>query len=182
MTSVDEFGRFPGIPPADMPPDQKDAYLRLVEGPRQRVPAPYRVWLSNPDLVRSLEPLGLHFKASSLTPRETEIVILVTAAHIGSPYVLEVHGRFAAEAGIDAATIAALCRGETPAFADARETLVCVLAAALLRAPSISQSLHDRAVALIDHPAIADVTVLVGYYVAVAGVLKFYQVAAPAMA
>jgi hypothetical protein len=41
-------------------------------------------------------------------------------------------------------------------------------------------ALYDRAVATLGHEVIADMTVLIGYYVAAAHVLKFYRVPLPA--
>jgi len=42
----------------------------------------------------------------------------------------------------------------------------------------VSQSLHDRAVALLGHPGISDVVTLMGYYTMVSLTMNFYAVPA----
>jgi hypothetical protein len=53
--------------------------LGCLNGPRGRLPGPYKVWVHNPKLVHAADPLGRHFTpgAYSLTEREREIAVLV---------------------------------------------------------------------------------------------------------
>jgi 4-carboxymuconolactone decarboxylase len=163
-----------------MSPAQKEAYAQMVDGPRGRLPMPYRMWLASAQLVKCLEPLGVHFRNSSLTLRETEMVILVTGQAYGSPFELAAHRKLAASVGLEPAVIDALCAGETPPLTDEREKVVYETARALHQMADIPDALYDRAIATLGHEVIADMTVLIGYYVAAAHVLKFYRVPLPA--
>jgi hypothetical protein len=52
------FGRYAEIPVEKMTADQQAGYRLLVDGPRGRLPGPYRVWVHNPALVHAVEALG----------------------------------------------------------------------------------------------------------------------------
>ena len=79
MTSMPTFGRYAEIPESEMTPEQLEGYRFLVDGPRGRLPGPYKIWVHNPKLVHAAAPLGNHFTPgmSSLTEREREILALV---------------------------------------------------------------------------------------------------------
>src|SRR5262249_56413781 len=82
------FGRFEEIPIDKMSAAQKEAYNCLVNGPRGRLPGPYKVWVHNPKLVHAADPLGRHFTpgAYSLTERELEIAVRVINTKSRSDY------------------------------------------------------------------------------------------------
>ena len=48
MTDTPTFGRYAEIPVDRMTSEQREAYRFLVEGPRGRLPGPYKVWVHNP--------------------------------------------------------------------------------------------------------------------------------------
>jgi 4-carboxymuconolactone decarboxylase len=75
MSGTPTFGRYAEIPIDQMTPEQREGYRFLVDGPRGRLPGPYKVWVHNPKLVHAAAPLGQHFTPgqSSLTEREREI-------------------------------------------------------------------------------------------------------------
>ena len=68
---------------------------------------------------------------------------------------------------------------ELPAtFANEREQVIYEMAAALANSRWISQGLYDRAVKVLGHTGITDVTVLIGFYTAVSLTVGFYDVLA----
>src|SRR5690242_12206942 len=71
MPDTPPFGRYAEIPVDQMTPEQQAGYRFLVDGPRGRLPGPYRVWVHNPKLVHAVAPLGNHFTPgqSALTER-----------------------------------------------------------------------------------------------------------------
>src|SRR6266480_3237079 len=79
MSATPTFGRYAEIPVDQMTAEQKDGFRFLVEGPRGRLPGPYKVWVHNPKLLRAAAPLGQHFTPgqSSLTEREREIAVII---------------------------------------------------------------------------------------------------------
>jgi 4-carboxymuconolactone decarboxylase len=66
MPDTPTFGRYAEIPVEQMIPKQQAGYHFLVDGPRGRLPGPYRVWVHNPRLVHAVALLGNHF-----TPRQS---------------------------------------------------------------------------------------------------------------
>ena len=52
MSDTPTFGRYAEIPVDRMTAEQREGYRFLVEGPRGRLPWPYKVWVHNPKLVR----------------------------------------------------------------------------------------------------------------------------------
>ena len=61
----DTFGRYVETPVADMPPDMRDAYeftLKL----RGLVPGPHKIWLANPELSRTVVPVGAYYQTTSM--------------------------------------------------------------------------------------------------------------------
>ena len=47
MSEAPTFGRSAEIPVDRMTPEQREGYRFLVDGPRGRVPGPYKVWVHN---------------------------------------------------------------------------------------------------------------------------------------
>ena len=69
MSATPTFGRYAEIPVDQMTAEQKEGYRFLVEGPRGRLPGPYKVWVHNPRLLRAAAPLGEHWSSTSWRPR-----------------------------------------------------------------------------------------------------------------
>lgn len=180
MADTPTFGRYAELPVDRMTPAQKDGYRFLMEGPRGRLPGPYKVWIENPKLVRAADPLGQHFTAGnfSLTEREREIAVIVITSALRSAYPTTAHEKRGLEVGLPAAAVQAMIAGQPASFSDAREQIVYEVAIALANNRLVSQGLYDRAVSTLGHERITDVVVLMGYYTAVSFTMNFYQVAA----
>jgi 4-carboxymuconolactone decarboxylase len=180
MTDKPTMGRYAEIPYDRMSPAQQEAYRYLVDGPRGRLPGPYKVWVHNPKLVHAAAPMGQHFTpgSSTLTEREREIAVLVITSAWNSDYPTAAHEKRGKEVGLPADAVEALIAGRETSFADAREQLVYEVALSLARNRIISQGLHDRAVAGLGHERITDMIVLMGYYTAVSLTMNFYAVPA----
>ena len=93
MTGTPTFGRYAELPVDQMTPDQWEGYRFLVEGPRGRLPGPYKIWVHNPKLVHAAAPLGQHFTPgqSSLSEREREIAVVVITSTWRSAYPTAAH-------------------------------------------------------------------------------------------
>ncbi len=174
------FGRYDELTLAQMTPEQRAAYDSLVNGPRGRLPGPYKVWIHNPALVHAADPLGRHFADGhyALTEREREIAVVVIVNKWGSDYPAAAHEKRAKEVGLDAAQVEAMAAGQTTSFADAREQVVYEVAVSLANNRIVTEGLHARAVALLGHPGVSDLIVLMGYYTAVSLTMNFYAVPA----
>lgn len=180
MSDTPTFGRYAEIPVDQMTPDQREGYRFLVDGPRGRLPGPYKIWVHNPKLVHAAAPLGQHFTPgqSSLSEREREIAVVVITSKWRSAYPAAAHEKRGKEVGLPAATVEAIVAGLPAAFPDAREQVVYEMAMALADGRLVSQGLHERAVKVLGHERISDIIVLMGYYTAVSLTMNFYAVPA----
>ena len=174
------FGRYEEIPVNKMSAAQKEAYNCLVNGPRGRLPGPYKVWVHNPKLVHAAAPLGQHFTpgASSLTEREREIAVVVITSKWHSAYPNNAHEKRGKEVGLPAVSVEAIIAGVPTSFDDPREQLVYECAMALGSERIVPQGLYDRAVQVLGHESITDMIVLMGYYTCVSLTMNFYAVPA----
>ena len=180
MSDAPTFGRYAELPLDRMTPEQRDGYRFLVDGPRGRLPGPYKVWVHNPKLVHAAAPLGQHFTPgqSSVSEREREIAVLVMTSTWHSAYPTAAHEKRGREVGLPAAAVEALVAGQPTSFADSREQVVYEMATALAGGRLVPQGLYDRAVGLLGHEGVTDVIVLMGYYTAVSLTMNFYAVPA----
>ncbi len=180
MSDAPTFGRYAEIPVDRMTPEQREGYRYLVDGPRGRLPGPYKVWVHNPKLVRAADPMGQHFTpgASSLSEREREIAVVVITSKWQSAYPAAAHEKRGKEVGLPADAVEAMMANRPTAFADPREQAVYEVAVSLANNRLISQGLHDRAVAALGHEGVTDMIVLMGYYTAVSLTMNFYAVPA----
>jgi 4-carboxymuconolactone decarboxylase len=180
MTDAPSFGRYAEIPVERMTPEQQAGYRHLVEGPRGRLPGPYKIWVNNPSLVYSVAPLGNHFTPgqSALSEREREIAVLVICSRWGSAYPTNAHERRGKEVGLPPELVEAIVAGRPATLADERERAVYDVASALAATRPIPQDLFDRAVAALGHDGVTDMIVLMGYYTCVSLTMNFYAVPA----
>jgi 4-carboxymuconolactone decarboxylase len=180
MSDAPTFGRYTEMPVDRMTREQREGYRFLVEGPRGRLPGPYKVWVHNPKLVHAAAPLGQHFTPgqSSLSEREREIAVLVITSRWQSAYPTAAHEKRGKEVGLPAAAVEAIIAGLPVSFGDVREQVVYEVAMALTGGRLVPQGLYDRAVTVLGHETVTDVIVLMGYYTAVALTMNFYAVPA----
>jgi 4-carboxymuconolactone decarboxylase len=180
MTDSPTFGRYAEMPVERMTAEQQAGYRLLVDGPRGRLPGPYRVWVHNPKLVQAIAPLGDHFTPgqSALSEREREIAVLVICSTWGAVYPTNAHERRGKEVGLPAAVVEAIVAGRPAALTDEREGVVYDMALALAGGRLIPQDLYDRAVTTLGHDSITDLIVLIGYYTCVSLTMNFYAVPA----
>jgi 4-carboxymuconolactone decarboxylase len=180
MSDAPTFGRYTEMPVDRMTREQREGYRFLVEGPRGRLPGPYKVWVHNPKLVHAAAPLGQHFTPgqSSLSEREREIAVLVITSRWQSAYPTAAHEKRGKEVGLPAAAVEAIIAGLPVSFGDAREQVVYEVAMALAGGRLVPQGLYDRAVTVLGHETVTDMVVLMGYYTAVALTMNFYAVPA----
>lgn len=180
MSESPTFGRYTELSVERMTTEQQTGYRLLVDGPRGRLPGPYRVWVHNPRLIHSIAPLGDHFTPgqSTLSEREREIAVLVICSTWGSVFPTNAHERRGKEVGLPAAVVEAIVTGQTAVMTDERESAVYDVARALAGGRLIPQDLYDRAVKVLGHEGVTDVIVLMGYYTCVSLTMNFYAVPA----
>jgi 4-carboxymuconolactone decarboxylase len=179
-------GRFAEIPQGQWTPEQQEAYRSFIDAeglePGAALPsAPLKIWMSNPKLSKAVASLIRYFHPShfSLSPRERELAVCIINSKWHSPYTIYAHETFAKNAGMPPEMIDAVISGLPASFADEREQVIYEMATALANSRWISRGLFDRAVKVLGHTGITDVTVLMGFYTAVSLTVAFYDVPTP---
>lgn len=176
------FGRFTETPAAAMSPQTREAYeytLRL----RGMVPGPHRIWVSNPELLKTIAPTGAYFQHdSSLSKAEIEIVTNIVTGHWHAAYSAYEHEKIGVEiAGIDPQKVEALIAGRPTSFDHPRQQIVYELALTLIQGRTVPVGLYQRAVETIGREGICDTTVLMGWFTAVSLTLAAFDVPADAV-
>ena len=174
-----DASRIAEIPEDEYSPEQKQAIQALLQG-RGRLLTPYKIWIHSPQLAQAMEQLGTFLnKRSSLSQREVELAIVLTARHWAGEYVLEAHVKMCLELGWSPSVMEAIRRGETPSFDNAREQSVYELAM-MAQAPGAgSDATFEAAVTHLGRDGLAEVLALFGYYSAVAIAMKLHRVPIP---
>jgi 4-carboxymuconolactone decarboxylase len=176
------FGRYAETPYGQMTSEQQEGFRILAKAEGGELQGPAKIWVDNPNLATAVAPLADHFHPPnhSLTDREREIAVCVMLGKWHAPFPINAHNRVAIELAISPEIVDALLCGQPTRLEDQREQTVYELATALAAGRYIPQSLYNRAVEVLGHDRITDITVVMGMYTAVSFTLKFYDVPADA--
>src|ERR1700741_5031575 len=174
------FGRYAETPYAQMTPEQQEGFRILAKAEGGELQGPAKLWAAKPSLAKAVAPLADHFHPPNHSPtqREREIAVCVILGKWHAPFPINAHNRVAIQLAIPTEVVDALLCGQPALLEDRREQTVYELAAALAPGRYIPQSLYNRAIEVLGHDRITDITVLMGMYTAVSFTLKFYDVPA----
>jgi 4-carboxymuconolactone decarboxylase len=179
---MSDASRILEIPEDQYSAQQREAIDALLRG-RGRLLTPYRVWIHSPQLALAMERLGTFLnKQSSLTTREVELGIVLTAHHWAGEYVREVHIKTCLGLGFPQAAMDAIRQGDRPMFDNPREQSVYDLWVLAQQPGAGSDTVFDTAVEHLGRTGVAEVLALFGYYSAVAIAMKLHRVPLPAPA
>lgn len=169
---------FPAL--EDMTAEQRRVYDAVVKGPRGVVRGPLRAALHRPELADKWQQLGelLRYR-TSLSPRLSELAILVTARHWDSQFEWHAHEPPAREAGLSDAVIEPIRQGTRPAFAATDEATIYDYARMLLERHVVDDATYQRTLALVETVGIVELTALIGYYSMVAMTLNAHEIPLP---
>ena len=181
-TDFGTFGRYTELPLDKMTPDQKKAYEFTVKE-RGEVPGPYKIWLQNPKLMEVMVPLGAYYQGhSSLSKAEIEIATNLTNAKWLAGYSNYEHEIIAEkDGGLPPEKVEALIAGLPTSFEDPRQQVVYDITSALIAPRVVPTGLYRRAVELLGHRGLTDLTVLIGYFTCVSISLRAYDVPSSAV-
>ncbi|MGE0312867.1 MAG: carboxymuconolactone decarboxylase family protein [Lautropia sp.] len=166
--------------PESMTPEQRRVHDEIVSGPRGRIQGPLRAALHNAELASRWQALGslLRYR-TSLTPRQSELAILVTARACESPFEWYAHRLEAERAGIEAEVIDAILERRTPPSLGEADALVYDFARALNETRSVDDDTYARTLAHFGEKTVVELTALVGYYTMVAMTLNAHEIPLP---
>jgi len=166
--------------PESLDPDQRRVYDKIVSGRRGKIQGPLRAALHNAELADRWQALGELLRYNTtLTPRQSELAILVTGRACRSPFEWYAHRLEAERVGIEAQTIEALLAETPPAGLSADDAVVVQVAVELNRFNSITDATYADALARLGERKLVELTALVGYYTMVAMTLNAHEIPLP---
>jgi 4-carboxymuconolactone decarboxylase len=171
-TSAEAQQRMPPIPADKMTEAQKKAAAEF-EAARGTLGGPWAVLLRSPEMVNRARALSdyLRFK-SSLPPRLSEFVILITAREWTQQYEWNAHHELAVKGGLDPEIAKAVAEGRRPARMAEDEAALYDFCVELHRNRSVSDATYARALGKVGEQGIVDAIGLSGWYTLVAMTLN----------
>lgn len=143
---------------------------------RGNVQGPFLAWLLSPGLAEPAQKLGAFCRyGTSLSPQESELLILLVAAHYHCPAEQEIHEPIARNAGLSEQVLLGIRRGDAVALDTTRLQLLAECAGELLGRKKLPQPLYARAVAEFGEPALVEIVAVIGYYALVAYTLNAFE-------
>src|ERR1700746_3449839 len=141
------MSRYREIAPAEMSPAQKRVHDQIIAGKRGRFGGPFELLIRAPEICGLASQLGEHLRwGTSLPDRLSELAIITTARFWRAQYEWYAHAPLAEKAGVRAAGIEAIRRGETPSFEQKDETLVHRVCTELFKTQRLSDATFSEAV------------------------------------
>ena len=175
--------RIAPLPPTAWPPEMRAA-LAAMRPPNPRHPFPptedrpkglnvLGTFAHHPELARAFFAFNGHLLfASTLTPRQRELLVLRVAALRGATYEWEQHARLAADNGIDAVEVARVAAGaDAPGWSPLEQALLRA-ADELVRDAAIGDATWAVLAATFDERQLLDLVFTVGAYDALAMALR----------
>lgn len=159
--------RFPPIQPDQFTPQQTQFADLLKKSPRNGNVnnPPFKVYFRSPEF--GLHAIGMSDYlrwGTQFDPKQTELIILLSARQWGSGYIWHAHFAAAKRAGLDPQIAAAIAAGKRPAGMTEDQALLYDLISETYRDHKISDATYNAAVKRFGEKGITDAVALAGYY------------------
>lgn len=165
--------RMPPIPADKLTDAQKKAIDEFKAARSVDISGPFVPMLRSPEVMSRARALGdyLRFK-SSLPPRLSEFVILMTARRWTQQYEWHAHQPLALQGGLRAEIVKAIADGRRPDAMAEDEDAVYTLWEDVQRTQGVSDATYARAVGKVGEHGVIDVLGITGYYTMLAMVMN----------
>lgn len=164
--------RMPPIPTEKLSEAQKKAKAEF-EAARGSATGPWAVILRSPDMLNRARGLSDYLRFnSSLPPRLSEFVILITAREWSQSYEWNAHHPLAMKGGLNPEIAKAVAEGRRPEKMAEDETALYDFCIELHRNRSVSDATYARAVSKFGEQGVVDAIGLSGWYTLVAMALN----------
>jgi 4-carboxymuconolactone decarboxylase len=165
--------RMPPIPADKLTDPQKKAIQEFKAARSADVSGPFVPMLRSPEVMSRARAMGdyLRYK-SSLPPRLSEFVILMTARRWTQQYEWNAHQGLAVQGGLHADIVKAIADGRRPERMAEDEDAVYTLFDEVQRNQGVSDATYARAVAKVGEQGVIDVLGIAGYYTMLAMVMN----------
>ncbi len=178
--SAEAQARMAPIPADKLTEAQKKAAAEF-EAARGTLSGPWAVILRSPDMVNRARGLSDYLRFnSSLSPRLSEFVILITAREWTQQYEWNAHHTLAMKGGLSPEIAKAVAEGRRPERMADDESALYDFCIELHRNRSVSDATYARALAKFGEQGIVDAIGLSGWYTLVAMVLNTARTPLPA--
>lgn len=159
---------------------QRSAADEIAAGPRGRVMGPFTILLRAPEAASRFQKVGEYMRFITQIPaRLRMIAVLLTARAWTAQYEWQVHVPQALNAGVDQATIDAIFRRRRPAGLQPDERIVHDFVSELQETGRVSDASFRAALDRFGEQETVELTMLCGYFTAVAMALNVFEVEAP---
>jgi 4-carboxymuconolactone decarboxylase len=165
--------RMPAIPADQLTDAQKQAIEEFKAARRVDISGPFVPLLRSPEVMSRARAMGdyLRFK-SSLPPRLSEFVILLTARRWTQQYEWNAHQGLALQGGLNADTVRAVAEGRRPERMADDEDAVYTMWEELQKNQSVTDATYARALAKLGEQGVVDALGITGYYTLLAMVMN----------
>jgi 4-carboxymuconolactone decarboxylase len=164
----------------DMPAEHHalaDRIVRTFGG----VVGPSTVLLHRPELAPPVYDIGDYFRSRSLVPARLRLVgVMVAARERRGQFVWAAQVEAARRAGVPEDVIALIRERAAPSRFPAEEAEVVDYAEQLMRTGRVGQAAFDALLSRHGTPWLIELTVVIGYYAMLCGVVSAFEVPAPA--
>ena len=194
--SWDFIPRYTGPREEEMTTRQKSIRDTIKKSrPRTGLSGPFGPWLAVPNIAEPAQALGKACRYdTSLSFRESELVILLTSAAQQSATEFDIHESEAQKAGLSPEVIAAIPRNtndggdkfllETitknllPLLRNDREKAIAAFATELLERSTVSDDTYNRTKEVLNgkDSVLVEITSIIGYYTYVAYTLNVFRI------
>jgi len=172
--------RMPPIPAEKLSEAQKKAVAEYTAA-RGPLTGPWIALLRSPEMVNRARALSDYLRFnSSLPPRLSEFVILITARQWAQPYEWNAHHTLALKGGLDPDIAKAVAEGRRPKQMADDEEVVYDFCVELHGNHSVSDATYARALSTFGERGIIDIIGLSGYYTMISMVLNTVRTPLPA--
>lgn len=174
------MARIPLLTGENLTPEQQEIYDAVVSGPRGVFQGPLRAALHRPELADRWQKLGeiLRYR-TSLSPRLSELAILVTARQLDCPVEWIFHEKHARKAELEPEIIEAVRKGERPDGAPEDALAIHDFAFELSRNTNVSDATYQKVLDRWGAIGAVELAALVGYYTMVAMTLNVHDFPIP---
>ena len=173
--------RMPPIPADKLTDAQKKAIEEFKVARSADISGPFVPLLRSPEVMSRARAMGdyLRFK-SSLPPRLSEFVILLTARQWTQQYEWNAHQPLALKGGLKSDIVDAIAAGRRPERMASDEEALYALVDELHRNQSVSDATYAHAVAAVGEQGLIDAIGIAGQYTMLAMVLNTARTPLPA--
>ena len=162
-----EAVRFPPIPPNQYSPQQKEFAELMRQPPRNGdvINAPFKVYFRSPEFgLRAIQMSDYLRWGTQYDPKQTELIILLSARQSDSGYIWHAHYPAAVKGGLDPSVPADVAAGRKPTKLKADEAIIYNLLSEIYRDHKVSDATYNSAVAKYGEKGITDLIGLAAYY------------------